>query len=193
MIEKTFVLLKPDAVKRGLVGNIISRFERVGLKIVACKFIQPSRELAEKHYPLERREFVEGIGKKTLENYREMGIDPVKEIGVSDPYEIGKIVRGWLIDFIISDPVLAIVLEGPGAVEIVRKLVGHTLPVKADPGTIRGDLSFDSAFFANAKKRPIKNLIHASGNFEEAEYEISLWFTKDEIYNYKRAEEEVMY
>ncbi len=193
MIQQTLVLLKPDAVKRGLIGEIIKRFERVGLKIVACKLVKPSKDLADKHYPLERQEFVEGIGKKTLENYKEMGVDPVSEIGSLDPYEIGKIVRGWLVEMITSDPVLAIVLEGPNAVEIVRKLVGHTLPVKADPGTIRGDFSFDSAFFANAKKRPIKNLIHASGNPEEAEYEISLWFTKDEIHNYKRSEEEVMY
>ena len=190
--EKTLVVLKPDAVKRGLIGEIIKRFERVGLKLVACKMLQVSKELADKHYPLSRREFIEGMGKKTLENYKDMGIDPIKEMGTDDPYEIGKVIREWLIEMITSGPVLAMVWEGPHAVELVRKITGHTLPLKAAPGTIRGDFSFDSSYLANTGKRAIKNLIHASGDPEEAEYEINLWFSKEEIHSYERAEEKVM-
>lgn len=192
MKQRTLVVLKPDAVKRGLIGEIIKRFERVGLKLVACKMLQVSRELADKHYPLERREFIEGMGRKTLENYKDMGVDPIKEMGTDDPYEIGKVIREWLVEMITSGPVVAMVWEGPHAVELVRKITGHTLPLKAEPGTIRGDFSFDSSYLANTGKRAIKNLIHASGDSEEAEYEINLWFEKDEIFEYERAEEKVM-
>ena len=192
MKQRTLVVLKPDAVKRGLIGEIIKRFERVGLKLVACKMLQVSRELADKHYPLSRREFIEGMGKKTLENYKDMGVDPIKEMGTDDPYEIGKVIREWLVEMITSGPVLAMVWEGPHAVELVRKITGHTLPLKAEPGTIRGDFSFDSSYLANTGKRAIKNLLHASGDPEEAEYEINLWFSEDEIHSYERAEEKVM-
>ncbi len=190
--QKTLVVLKPDAVQRGIIGEIISRFEKVGLKMVACKMLQVSQDLADKHYPLSRREFIEGMGKKTLENYKDMGVDPVEEMGTDDPYEIGKVIRGWLVQMITSGPVLAMVWEGPHAVELVRKITGHTLPLKADPGTIRGDFSFDSSYLANTGKRAIKNLLHASGDPEEAEYEVNLWFSKDEIHSYQRAEEKVM-
>jgi nucleoside-diphosphate kinase len=101
-------------------------------------------------------------------------------------------VRGWLLDYISSGPVFAAVLEGPHAVDLVRKITGHTLPYKAEPGTIRGDFSFDSSHLANTAKRAIKNLIHASGNLEEAKYEIPLWFSKDEICSYERANEKAM-
>lgn len=191
-MEQTLVVVKPDGVARGLVGEIVRRFERIGLKIVAAKMMQVTKEHAEKHYPEDREELWTGIGGKTLENYEEMGVDAVKEIGTNDPSKIGHIVRVWLHEYITEGPVFAMVLEGPHAVELVRQTVGHTLPLKAAPGTIRGDFSFDSAFIANAKKRPIKNLIHASGTVEEAEFEVALWFPKDEIVSYKRVEEYVM-
>lgn len=192
MIQRTLVVLKPDTIKRGIVGEIIKRFERVGLKMVGCKMIKAEKKLAEKHYPLERREFIEGMGNKTLENYREMGVDPKKEMGTNNAYEIGIVIRDWLIEMITSGPVLAMVWEGYHAVELVRKIVGHTLPFKAAPGTIRGDFSFDSSYLANTHKRAIKNLVHASGNEEEAVYEINLWFRPEELIDYKRVEEEVM-
>jgi len=192
MNEKTLVVIKPDGIKRGLISQIISRFERVGLKLTAAKMLQVSKELANKHYPLSRREFIEGMGKKTLENYKEMGIDPVKEMRTDDPYEIGKVIRDWLIEMITSGPVLAMVWQGPHAVEIVRKIAGNTLPLKAAPGTIRGDFSFDSSYLANTGKRAIKNLLHASGSHEEAEYEINLWFSKNELFSYERGDEKIM-
>jgi len=192
MLEKTLVVLKPDSVARGIVGDIISRFEKVGLKIVAAKFMNVSDELANTHYPTSRKEFIEGMGKKTLENYEALGIDPVAEFGHADAHKIGLEIQKWLVDMIKSGPVFAFVLEGPHAVELVRKIVGHTLPIKAAPGTIRGDYSFDSSALANSGRRPIKNLIHASGNKEEADFEISLWFKPDEIAHYERVEEKIM-
>ncbi|RJP47567.1 MAG: nucleoside-diphosphate kinase [Armatimonadetes bacterium] len=191
-MEQTLVVIKPDGVMRGLAGEIIQRFEKVGLKLVASKMLKVSRELADKHYPLERREFIEGMGNKTLENYKSLGIDPVKELGTADAYEIGKVIREWLADAIMEGPVVAMVWEGPHAVELVRKLTGSTLPLLAVPGTIRGDFSFDSSYLANTNKRPIKNMIHASGNVEEARFEVPLWFQSSEIYSYKRVEEDVM-
>ncbi len=183
-MEKTLVLIKPDGVKRGLVGQIIARFEKVGLKIVAAKFLTANKELLEKHYPKDRDELWIGIGNKTLENYKQYNIDPKDSLGTADPLEIGKMVRVWLMDYVSSGPVFAVVLEAPHAVELVRKMAGHTLPLIAAPGTIRGDFAYDSSYLANSNKRAIENLLHASGTKEEADYEIPLWFTKDEIQSY---------
>ncbi|MBI2263238.1 nucleoside-diphosphate kinase [Candidatus Berkelbacteria bacterium] len=191
-MEQTLVVLKPDAVARGLIGEIVSRFEKVGLKVVAVKVTKVNKSMAAKHYPLEREAFIRGMGQKSLDNYKDLGVDPNKELGTDDAYEIGKIIRDWLEDLITSGPVFAMILEGPHAVELVRKLCGHTLPLLAAPGTIRGDLSYDSSYLANTGKRAIKNLIHASGSVEEAKYEIPLWFSPSEIHSYERVEEKVM-
>lgn len=191
-MEQTLVILKPDAVARGLIGEIITRFEKVGLKIVGAKVMRADKSLAQKHYPVTREAFIKGMGNKTLENYQALGVDPKKELGTDDALEIGKIIRDWLDDLITAGPVFAMVLEGPHAVELVRKMCGHTLPLLSAPGTIRGDLSYDSSYLANTGKRAIKNLIHASGNVEEAKYEIPLWFKPAELHSYARVEEEVM-
>jgi nucleoside-diphosphate kinase len=192
MIERTLVILKPDAVKRALIGEVVGRFERAGLKIVGLKMFKPHEELANKHYPTTREEFIVGMGNKTLDNYKALGMDPVKELGTNDAKEIGLMVQGWLVNFLTSGPVVAVVLEAPHAIELTRKIVGSTLPLGAQPGTIRGDFSFDSSALANNKKRPIKNLIHASGEPAEAEYEIKLWFKPDEIVQYKRIDEDYL-
>lgn len=192
MLERTLVVIKPDGVMRGLSGEILARFEKVGLKLVAAKLLTAHQELAEKHYPSDRVELWKGIGQKTLDNYQEMGMDVAERMGTADPHEIGKIVRVWLLKYLMEGPVFAFVLEGPHAVELVRKICGHTLPLKAAPGTIRGDFSFDSSFTANSAQRPIKNLMHASGNKEEADYEIPLWFKPEEIHSYERVEEKAM-
>lgn len=191
-MEKTLVVLKPDAVARGVVGKIMDRFERVGLKIVGAKMHVVTREDAEKHYPLDREEFIRGMGNKTLENYKSMGANPIKELGTDDSLEIGKMIRGWLVDYITSGPVIAYVFEGPHAVELVRKICGHTLPLLSAPGTIRGDFAYDSSYLANTAKRAIKNLIHTSGSVEEAEFEVNLWFKPNELVSYERVEEKVM-
>jgi len=191
-MERTLVVFKPDSVARGLIGEILSRFEKTGLKVIGAKMIQVSREMAEKHYPADRKELWEGIGNKTLTHYKEVGADAKKLLGSDNAAEIGKIVRVWLLDYITLGPVIAFVLEAPHAVELVRKLCGNTLALKAEPGTIRGDYSYDSAFLANNSKRALKNLIHASGSLEEAKYEIPLWFKSSELYSYKRCDEIAM-
>lgn len=191
-MEKTLVIIKPDGVQRGLNGAILQRFEQVGLKLVAAKFMAVPSDLAEKHYPADREELWTGIGQKTIDNYTELGKNVKDGMGTDSPLEIGKMVRVWLMEYLMEGPVFVFVLEGPHAVELVRKICGHTLPVKSAPGTIRGDYSYDSSFLANTAKRPIRNLMHASGNVEEANYEVDLWFKKDEVTRYERADEKVM-
>lgn len=191
-MERTFVAVKPDGVQRGLSGEILRRFEQAGLKIVALKMVQVSKELAEKHYPADREEHIVGMGQKTLDSYKQLEIDAKKELGTDDPKKIGEMVRSWLADYISSGPVVAMILEAPHSIELVRKLIGFTIPLTAQPGTIRGDYSYDSAYLGNTRQRPVKNLIHASGNKAEADYEISLWFTPEEITSYRRSDEAPM-
>ncbi|MFA6005819.1 MAG: nucleoside-diphosphate kinase [Patescibacteria group bacterium] len=191
-MEQTLIVLKPDTVARGLVGEIISRLERVGIKLVAAKVMQADKAMLDKHYPASRTEFIVGLGNKTIENYQKLGIDLKKDMGTEDALEIGMQIRQWLVDYMMSGPVFAMVWEGPHVIEIVRKLCGPTLCLNAAPGTIRGDFSYDSSYLANTNRRPIKNLMHASGNVEEATYEIPLWFSKNEIHSYERVEEKAM-
>ena len=183
-MERTLIVLKPDAVQRGIVGDVITRFEKVGLKIVGAKMFRPSQDVLDQHYPKSREEFVKGLGQRTLDGYKEMGIDSKQQFGHDDALKIGEEIRQWLVGSMQAGPVLAVVLEGPHAIDVVRKMVGHTLPQKANPGTIRGDYSFDSAYLGNINKRPIRNLIHASGTKEEAEFEVGLWFSESEIFDY---------
>lgn len=191
-MERTLIILKPDAIQRGIVGDIFTRFERVGLKIIGMKMLTPEDERLARHYPKDRRELIEGIGNKTLTNYKELGLDPKEQFGHADAYKIGLQVHQWLVEFMKSGPVIAAVLEGPHAIEVVRKIAGFTLPTSAQPGTIRGDYSFDSSALANASKRTIRNLIHASGNQEEASYEIPIWFEDDEIHEYETVHQKHM-
>ena len=191
-MERTFVLVKPDGVKRGLIGEVVSRFEKAGLKVVALKMVWVTREFADKHYP-KAEEFIKNLGQKTLKTYEKYGLDPQSELGTGDDLEIGKFVRDTLVDSITWGPVVAMVLEGNHAVDNTRMLVGDTIPTFALPGTIRGDFSVDSPLLANRKKRAVRNIVHASGDSKEAEFEISHWFTKEEIHSYKRGDEEVMF
>ena len=190
MIERSLVLLKPDAVKRGVVGEILHRFERSGLKIVGAKLVNVDEKLAIKHYP-NSKEWKITVGERTIADCKKYGIDLKKNIGVTDPLEVGELVKKWNVEFLMSGPVLAFVFEGVHAVERVRSLVGPTVPVLASPGTIRGDFSLDSAIAANKRKRAIFNLIHASGSTDEANKEIKLWFKPKEILSYKRIHEDL--
>lgn len=180
--ERTLVLIKPDGVSRNIVGEIISRFERAGLRIVGLGIVKPTKKIMDLHYP-RTKEWIENLGNNLLKTAEEfqIKIDLKKDYGVNNVYELGLKIREWLIEFMISGPVVKIVLEGPHAVKVVRKLVGKTIPFLAEPGTIRGDYSIDSPILANLEKRPVKNIIHASGTLEEADYEIKLWFNKDEL------------
>ncbi|HUV72448.1 MAG TPA: nucleoside-diphosphate kinase [Clostridia bacterium] len=190
-MERSVVLVKPDGVKRGLVGEIIARFEKAGLKIIAMKMVWIDKEMAFKHYGYDD-EWFENVGKKTKRFYKEQGYDPGEEINRMSNKEIGELIQEWNVDYLTEGPVVAMILQAPEVVKIVRKMVGPTYPQDALPGTIRGDYSFDSPLLSNTKRRSVHNLIHASGSPEEAELEIQLWFKESEIHNYRRIEELLM-
>ena len=158
--ERTFFLIKPDGVKKGLIGETIKRIEQVGLKIVALQVVKPSRELVEGHLPKEK-EWVIGLGNKTINDYKTTGQDPIKEMGSDDAYEIGKIIKEWLIEYLISGIMIAGIAQGSRAIEFVRKIMGNTNPILAEAGSIRGDFSTDSPALANSDKRAIANICHA--------------------------------
>jgi len=177
MYERTLVILKPDAIERGLSGRIISIFEDVGLRIVEAKMLVPPAELMDRHY-ISDPEYLKSLGNKSLNAYKAQGFDIKSHLGTDDPLKLGKMIRGWLVDYITSGPVLAMVLEGNCAIQVVRKLVGVTFPFDAAPGTIRARFSNDSSELANFQRRSVHNLVHASGNADEANSEITLWFGK---------------
>ncbi len=183
--EQTFVLIKPDGVKKGLVGEIIKRFEQRDLKIVALEMFQPSAELIDSHYP-KSEEWVTRLGTKTLETYEKYGYDPMEDFDTLEPKNIGPHIRKWLIDYLTSAPLVKIVVEGTHAVDMVRKIAGPTMPYEAPMGTIRGDYSNDSPAVANAEKRAVANILHASETPEEAAHEIEHWFGKTTLHSYKR-------
>ncbi|MFH0804034.1 MAG: nucleoside-diphosphate kinase [Candidatus Zambryskibacteria bacterium] len=184
--EKTFVMVKPDGVQKGLIGEIIKRFEQRDLKIVAIEMFQPTVEQINEHYPKDK-EWITRLGGKTLATYAKYNVDPKEELGTDNDFEIGNTVRGWLVDYMTSAPLVRMVVQGLHAVDMVRKIAGVTLPCNADMGTIRGDFSVDSPILGNLEKRAVMNLVHASETAEEAKHEIEFWFGKDEkIFNYKR-------
>lgn len=175
MHERTFVLLKPDAVQRSLIGEIIATFERAGLQITRLAMRRPDETTVLKHY-VDTEEWLSAAGQKALRGYQAAGLSIVNELGTDDPITIGRIIRQRLVEFLCSGDVVIMIVEGNLAVSNVRRLCGNTLPSEADPATIRGRYSVDSPDLSFAEKRPVTNLIHASGNREEAEHEIQLWF-----------------
>lgn len=175
-MERSFVMLKPDALKRGVAEEIIKRFEDAGLAIAARREMQVDREQALKHYA-DSAEWYVNTGGKTIESYQKQGLDITKVFGSDDPTVVGQQIRQWLADFIMSGPVIAMVIEGPeGTVAKIRELVGATSPEYANPGTIRADYGIDSYAKANGEGRALENLIHASESVTEAHREIALWF-----------------
>ncbi|MDE2144553.1 MAG: nucleoside-diphosphate kinase [Patescibacteria group bacterium] len=190
--ERTVLIVKPDGVKRGLIGEIVHRVEQRGLKVIGVKMVQADKKIIDEHLP-KSQEWLASVGNKSLEDYVKNKMDPEKYVGTTDPVKIGKTIRGWLFDYWTSGPVVAVAIEGIHAIEMVRKIVGHTLPAKAEMGTIRGDFSVDSAILGNLEKRSIHNIVHASGNPQEAKNELNLWFSKKEIHSYTRAEEDIMF
>jgi nucleoside-diphosphate kinase len=164
--EKTLVLLKPDAVQRNLIGDIVSRFERAGLKIIAMKFLLPTKEQAYKHYVKNEEEIV-ALGNRSIAGKRKNGIE-VND----DPKDLGQSIINRLVEFLSQSPVVAIVLEGSNSIPIVRKMIGSTEPLTSDVGTIRGDYTIDSYDLADTDNRAVRNLVHASANQFDADYEI---------------------
>lgn len=175
MQERTLVIVKPDAYQRGLTGVILARLEQRGLVVEAMRVSRNETKIIEDHYPRSDA-WLAAVGNKTLSDYAKLGVSAKDRVGTEDPAEIGRMVRAWLTEFLLSGPVVPMVISGNRAIETVRKIVGHTLPVAAAPGTIRGDFSSDSPDIANEEQRPVRNLVHASGDPDEAAREIKLWF-----------------
>ena len=183
--EKTFVLIKPDGVRKGLVGEIIKRFEQRDLKIVAVEMFQASLKEMDRHYP-KNDKWLRRIGERTSVTYAKYDHDIKRDFGTADPLRIGKTVRRWLISFMSSAPMVKMVVQGVHSVDMVRKIVGDTMPYLAEMGTIRGDYSADSAISANMEHRAIYNLVHASETPQEARHEIEHWFGRKPIFKYRR-------
>lgn len=190
--EKTVIIIKPDGVKRGLIGEIIFRIERRSLKIISLEMFQATREQIDGHYPSDEK-WIRRLGEKTQKNYQTFGFNIKKELGTDDPLKIGKKVRGWLINYLTSGPMVKMVVKGVHAIDMVRKLAGSSMPTEAEMGTIRGDFSVDDATAANRDKRAVHNILHASETPAEAEHELLFWFAAEDIYDYKRAEEDIMF
>ncbi len=186
-MEQTLILVKHDGVQRGLVGEIIKRFEQKGLKIAGIKMIQPTKDTANKHYVI-TPEWTKKLGENTRKSAEKKGT----KITETDD-EIAKRIHSWNSEYLIEGPIVAIVFEGYHAIEIGRKLIGNTEARKAEIGTIRGDFTVDSYEIAEEKKRSVRNLIHGSEDKTQAANEINLWFTKKELYDYKKKEWEVMH
>ncbi len=167
--ERTLVMIKPDGIERSLIGEIIGRLERVGLKIVAMKMMTTTPDHVEKHYTLDPK-WRTVTGEKTIKGYKDKGLVPPSE----DPLAITAAILENLKKYMTAGPIIAMVIEGAHAVKIVRKLVGGTEPLSSDVGSIRGDYVIDSYQMSDVDKRAIRNLIHASGSVEEANMEIPL-------------------
>lgn len=185
--ERTFVILKPDTVQRSLIGEVISRFERTGLKFTAMKMFMADEARLLKHYNKDDAWFLKK-GNRIIEDLTNQGL-PVEK----DAMEYGKDIIRTIVKYMTAAPVIGMVLEGNQAVAVVTKLVGTTEPSTSDVGTIRGDYTVDSYGHSSFENRAVRNLIHCSESPAEAEREIALWFTDEEIMNYTTAQERIMY
>ncbi|MEK7639329.1 MAG: nucleoside-diphosphate kinase [Patescibacteria group bacterium] len=185
--ERSLVLLKPDTVQRSLVGEVIKRFEQTGLKISAMKMTVATEAQLLVHYN-KSDEWYERKGKGIVEERKAQGKPITKE-----PIEYGKDIIRTIVHYMTAAPVVALILEGNKAVSVVTKIVGTTEPSTSDVGTIRGDYTVDSYAHATYENRAVRNLVHQSESPEEAEREIAIWFTENEIMSYATAQERIMY
>ena len=186
--ERTLVVIKPDGIHRGIIGDIIHRYERTGLKLVGIKMLQVTEDFVEKHYTLDP-EWRRITGEKTIKGYLDKGLVPP----INDPYEVtGKLLKK-LATYMVSGPVIAMVWQGAHAVQIVRKVTGTTEPLMSPVGTIRGDYLLESYQMTDADERTIRNLVHASGSPKEAEDEIKHWFSDMELISYTHYREKLQY
>ncbi len=185
--ERTFVIVKPDGVQRSLMGEIVGRIERTGLKISAMKFLVPREEQCWDHYAKDDEWFL-SKGSRIVGDRKEQGLPIDKE-----PIEYGKDIIRANVNFFTSGPVLAMVVEGNQSVAIVKKLVGGTEPSTSDVGTLRGDFTIDSYALSSIDNRAVRNLVHGSDKPEEAEREIAIWFSEEEIVKYRLIAEQILY
>jgi len=186
--ERTLVVIKPDGVQRTLIGEIIKRYERTGLKLKALKMFVPTEDMVYRHYTSDPG-WVESVGVKSLAAYKKKGL----EAPYKDPIACGEAVLGRLKKYLTAGPVVAMVWQGNEAVGVVRKITGGTEPLTSDVGTIRGDYTIDSYTLGDGGDRAVRNLVHASGSPEEAENEIPIWFNEEEIVNYRLIADEILY
>ncbi len=184
-MEQTLIIIKPDAVKRGLVGKIIETLENVGLKLMAAKMLKPSVDVIKNHYP-GTPEWIREMGEKTLSSFKQTGDNVMKIFKTNDPDKLGQFIYVRLIKYWMEGPIVVMVWQGPNAVTVARKLRGHTIPALAIPGTLHAQFSFDSSPLSASLDRVVKTFVHASGSVEEAEREIGYWFPKIELKNYER-------
>jgi nucleoside-diphosphate kinase len=188
--ERTLVIIKPDGIQRTLIGEIIKRYERVGLKLVALKMIIPTEEMAIKHYyEVGGDAWLEEVGRKARAAYEKKGL----QSPFATNMENGKAIMRSNAKYLSSGPVVAMIWQGNQAAALVRKITGGTEPLSSDIGTIRGDYTLDTYMMADLDVRSIRNLIHASGNPEEAEKEIPIWFQQEEILKYRLVQEQILY
>ena len=186
--ERTFVIIKPDGVQRGLIGEIIRRYEDVGLKLAGMKFLVPEPDHVEEHYTLDPN-WRRVTGEKTIQSYKEKGLTSPSD----DPLKITEKILANLKKYLSAGPVVVMVWEGANAVAVVRKLGGGTEPLTSDVGTIRGDYVLDSYSNADGDNRAVRNLIHMSGSVTEANDEISHWFKPEELIDYNIIHEAILY
>jgi len=185
--QQTFLLIKPDGVQRSLIGDIIHRIERTGLKIIALKMVIPTREQLVAHYNKSDEWFLQK-GTKIVEGRKENGLSVDKE-----PIEYGRDIIEQLVTFMRSGPCVAVVIQGNQAVNVIKKIVGATEPSTSDVGTIRGDYTIDSYEHAGVQERAVRNLVHCSDVPDEALREIKVWFSDDELLKYRLVEEQILY
>lgn len=186
--ERTLVIIKPDGVQRSLIGEVIGRYERVGLKLVGLKMVVVGEDAIEKHYTLDPS-WRTVTGEKAIESYKKKGLTPPSE----NPLEVTAKILENLKKYMTSGPVVIMVWQGAHAVELVRKIVGGTEPLSSDVGTIRGDYVLDSYQMADSDGRAVRNIVHASGSVEESENEINHWFNEEELINYRTIQEGILY
>ncbi len=185
--EQTFIAIKAEGIQRHLIGEIITRFERRGLKLAAMKMMVATADIVGQHYP-DSDDWYIPTGTKAIEGAASRGIT-MKET----PKEVATVIRNNLVDHFLNRPIICMIWEGAHAVQIGRKTVGATNPLDAAPGTIRGDLTVDSYELADKAGRVVRTIVHASGSVEEAKTEIALWFKPEEIIEYDMITAEVMY
>lgn len=185
--ERSLVIIKPDAVTRHIVGEIITRFERKGLKLVAMKMVWPDQRLTEQHYT-DSEDWIMDTGQRTYDSYVKKGVEPAAE-----PRELALRVRSMLMESLRQGPVVVIVLEGSHVIESVRKMRGATSPSNADVGTIGFDYSVASYEVSDAGEFPVRNIIHASDSPETAAREIDIWFKPEEVLDFETVVTKVAY
>jgi len=185
--ERTFVILKPDTIQRSLIGEVIGRIERVGLKLVGMKLVVATEEQCWEHYQ-KNDEWYLKKGERVIEDRKALNLPIEKEA-----MEYGKDIIRTIVDYITSGPVLAFVVEGLGAIAITAKLVGSTEPRTSDVGTIRGDFTVDTYSLSALDNRAVRNLVHCSDSPEEAAREIAIWFKENEIISYRLIQEQILY